>query len=160
MARRSLVLAAVVCRGSIDNHTDQSEAEALRTRVLEWLTWLALWDAVEPGEEKILRTPIGQLEQKDVIRATWYVEGLTVLAWALNRYEFPRHDRKVVPHEVAEAVYFLCEDAEELIHTARLRSRDKRKVCRELLYAIHARLRDFLRNGGSKDFPLGSRRHG
>jgi len=152
VARRSLVLAAVVCRGSIDDHSDQSEAEALRTRVLEWLTKLALWDEVEPSEEKILHTPIGQLEQKDVNRAIWYVEGLAVLAWALHKYEFPRHDQLVIPHEVAEAVYFLCEDAEELIRTARLRSRIKLNACWELLYAIHTRLRYFLRNGRSKDF--------
>ena len=152
VARRSLVLAAVVCRGSIDLHPDQFEAESLRHRILEWLTKLDLWDEVEPSEEKLLRTPIGKLEQKDVIRATWYVEGLAILSWAMHRREFPRHDQRVVPYEVADSVSFLSEDAEELLRAARLRSRTKLNASRELLYDIHARLRDFLRNGEQKDF--------
>jgi hypothetical protein len=152
VARRSLVLAAVVCRGSIESNADQSEADSLHQRILEWLTRLALWDEVEPSEEKILHTPLGQLEPQDVIRATWYVEGLAILAWALKQGEFPRHDQQVDSPEVADSVWFLSEDAEELIRTARLRNRTQLRACLELQYAIHCRLRDFIRHREQEDF--------
>jgi hypothetical protein len=152
VARRSLILAAVVCRGSIDAGAGQPEAESLHNRIPEWLTELDLWDEVEPSEEKILHTPLGGLAANDVIRATWYAEGLAVLAWALNRLELPRHDEKVDPYAVTDSLWFLSEDAAEVISTARLRSPIELEACRELLYAIHCRLRDFARNRGRKNF--------
>lgn len=152
VARRSLVLAAVVCRGSIESDAGQAEAEALHDRILEWLTRLDLWEEVEPDEEKILHAPLGKLEQKDVVQATWYVEGLAILAWALKQLEFPRHDQKVDIYDVAESVWFLSEDAEELIRTTTLRNPIELEACHELLYAIHTRLRDFIRHRKRKDF--------
>jgi hypothetical protein len=152
VARRSLILAAVVCRGSIDSGAGQPEAESLRQRILDWLTGLNLWDEVEPGEREILYAPLGKLEAKQVIRTTWYAEGLAILAWALNRLGLPRHDEKVDPYAVTDSLWFLSEDAAEVISTARLRSVTELEACRELLYAIHCRLRDFARNRGRKNF--------
>jgi hypothetical protein len=151
-ARRALVLAAMACRGDIERGTGQAEADDLHTRILDWLTKVDLWAEIEPNEMKFLHAPLGTLEQRDVIRATWYVEGLTVLAWALNQFEFPRHDHKVDPYDVADSVWFLSDDAQELIRTATLRNSTELEACRDLLYAIHVRLRDFIRNGGRTDF--------
>jgi hypothetical protein len=142
----------MVCRGAIESGAGQPEADSLHDRTLAWLTKMSLWDEVESGEEKILHAPLGKLEMKDVIRATWYVEGVAVLAWDLNLVEFPRHDEKVDPYAVADSVWFLSEDAGDLVRTARLRNPTELEACEELLYAIHARLRDFIRNGGRKDF--------
>jgi hypothetical protein len=152
VARRSLILAAVVCRGAIDSGAGQPEAECLQKRILGWLTGSDLWGEVEPSEEEILRTPLGRLETKDVIRATWYAEGLAILAWALDRLGFPRHDQKVDPYAVTDAAGFLGEEAAEVISTAKLRNRAELGACRELLYAIHARLRDFARSKDRKNF--------
>lgn len=152
VARRALVLAAVVCRGSIDRDAGQPEAESVRNRVLDWLTRLGLWDEVEPWEENVLRADIGKLEAKEVIQSTWYAEGLAVLAWALNRLDLPRHDEKVDPYAVTDSLWFLSEGAADVIRTARLRSELELKACRELLYAIHCRLRDFARHKSRKDF--------
>jgi len=152
VVRRSLVLAAVVCRGSIESGAGQLQADAVYTRLIDWLDELSLWDEVEPIEKEILRTSLGLLEQKDVIRATWYVEGLAILTWALNLFELPRHDQKVDGYAVADALGFLSEDAEDVIATAELRSPIELEACRELLYAIHSRLRDFAHNRKPMDF--------
>jgi hypothetical protein len=152
VARRALVLAAVVCRGAIDRGVGDPDAESLYPRILTWLTQMDLWEEVEPNEKKIFYTPLGQLEQKDIIQAIWYMEGLAVLAWALQQGEFPRHDEEVNPNDVTDSVCFLSEDAEELLRTARLRNRIQLNACLELLYAIHTRLRDFIRHRKSKDF--------
>jgi hypothetical protein len=152
LARRSLVLAAVVCRGSIDSGAGQPEAESLHKRIVDWLTDLNLWDEAEPCEERILRAALGKLDAKEVIWSTWHAEGLAVLAWALNRLELPRHDEKVDPYTVTDSLWFLSEDAAELISTAKLPSPPEREACRELLYAIHCRLRDFTRNKDRENF--------
>src|SRR5437879_5567031 len=92
VVRRALILAALVCRGSIDSSAGQAEAESLHTRILDWVRLLGLQDELEPGEQGILYAPLGKLGQREVVEVTWSVEGLAVLAWALNLFGLPRHD--------------------------------------------------------------------
>jgi Domain of unknown function (DUF4272) len=151
--RRAFVMCALVCRGSIESGAGHPEAESLHKRILEWLTRMGLWNQVEPSEEKMLHSPLGGLAPKEVIRATWYAEGLAVLAWASNRLDrLPNHDEKVDPFAVTDSLLFLGDDAAEVISKATLRSPAELEACRELLYAIHARLRDFARNRGHQNF--------
>jgi Domain of unknown function (DUF4272) len=152
VARRALILAAIACRGSIDSNAGRIEAETLQTRILDWVAFLKLEDELDPHEKKILNTPLGKLESTEVIEATWSVEGLAVLAWALNQFELPRHDEKVDPYRLTDSLHFLSEDAAELIPSRRLRSTAELKAFRETIYAIHCRLRDFARNRQRKDF--------
>lgn len=152
VARRSLVLAAVVCRASIERGVGDPDAEALHGRILVWLTGLNLWDEVEPSEETMLRAPLGLLESQDVIQATWYVEGLAVLAWALKLFEFPYHGEQVDSYIVTDALWFLDEAAENVITNAELRSTEELEACREFFYAVHSRLRDHVRNNVPRDF--------
>lgn len=152
VVRRALVLSALVCRGSIEKGAADPDAEAVHDRLLSWLTQLTLWDEVEPSEETMLRAPLGQLKPKDVIQAIWYVEGLAVLAWALKYFEFPKHDEQVDLFVVTDSLWFLDDAAEDVITNAELRSQVELEACREVLYAIHCRLRDFARHGDQKDF--------
>ena len=152
VARRALVLASVVCRGAIEEGVGNPDAEVLHPRLLTWMTELNLWDEAEPSEKKLLHTPLGQLEQKEQIQSVWYVEGLAVLAWSLRQFEFPPHDDEVHPNDVTDAVGFLGDDASEFINSARLRNRTQLNACLELMYAVHVRLRNFLRQRSSKNF--------
>ena len=151
-ARRALILATVVCRGSIDHGAGDLDAESLYVRIPDWLTRQMLWDVVEPNEEAMLRAPLGMLEAKDVLWATWYVEGLAVLAWALKYFEFPKHEEQVEPYVVANALWFLDEHAGHVITDAELRKPAELEACRELLYAIHCRLRYYVRSRTPVDF--------
>jgi len=151
-ARRSLVLSAIVCFGSINDFSGDPGADAVHERVIDWLTRLSLWDEVEPAEERILRAPFGALTAEEANRAVWRSEGLAVLAWALNWYDLPAHDQQIVPPAAAEAAHFLDDDAGEAIDAAKLRPLAELEAYRELMYAIHSRLRDFIRNSGRKDF--------
>lgn len=151
-ARRSLVLSAVICRGSLENGVADPDAEALHQRVLNWLTALNLWDEAEPSEAAMLRAPLGALEASTVLQAGWYAEGLAVLAWALNLTSFPKHDEQSDIYAVADAVSFLDKKAAEVIATAKLRGPSELNAYRELLYAIHARLRQYARNRVPNDF--------
>jgi hypothetical protein len=152
VARRALNLSAVVCRGSIDKGSGDPHAEKLLGRIRDWLGDVHLVNEQEPWEAEIMRAGLGQLQDRQITRATWAVEGLAVLSWALGCYEFPSHDQKVDPFAITDSLGFLAEDADEFISTARVRSAEELHDARELMYAVHCRLRDFLRNKNSKDF--------
>jgi hypothetical protein len=152
VARRSLVLSAAACRGSIDHGAGDPDAESLRERMLEWLGALDLWNEVEPGEQGILHAALGTLDQKAVIRYSWCVEGLAVLAWALGRFDLPAHDEQVDPYAVTDAVWFLSEDARDIVTEATLRSHPELEAYRELMYAIHCRLRVSTHDTEPKNF--------
>ena len=121
-------------------------------RILDWVALLHLEVELEPHEQKILNTPLGGLEPREVIEATWSIEGLAVLAWALNQFDLPRHDEKVDAYGLTDSLHFLSEEAAELIVSGRLRSTAELDAYREMVYAIHCRLRDFARNRQRKDF--------
>lgn len=150
--RRAFILAALVCRTSTDSGANEIEANALHTRIREWLSELEVWDEAEPEEKRLLAAPFGSLSPQEIIRVTWYAEGLAILAWAVEQREFPVHDQKIDPYDVAETVGFLSEEAKELLNTARLRDQIQMDAASEVLYAIHARLRDFIRHKNKKDF--------
>ena len=152
MARRSLVLAAIACRGHLESAPADSEARSLRARLTEWVSSVGIEDELEPPEEAILRASLGELSRQQCLNATWAVEGLAVLAWALGQSSFPKHDEKVDPYEVTDAVGFLADDSAELATATSLRSKDELEACRELLYAIHCRLREKGRRGRRIDF--------
>jgi hypothetical protein len=152
VARRALILSAVVCRGSIDGGAGDEHAEKLPGRIKPWLEGAALTDHLEPWEGRIMRAALGQLPSQCISDATWAVEGLAVLAWALGRSELPEHDASVDPFAVTDAVGFLADDASDFIATAELRSPDELNDYRELMYAIHCRLRGFLRREEANDF--------
>jgi hypothetical protein len=122
VARRSLILSAVVCRGSIEYGGRDADAQSLHERTQNWLTHLDLWNDVEPSEAVILRTPLGLLDAADTIQATWYAEGLAVLAWALKHVEFPQLTEQVDSYEVTDELWFLDASAGDVVINAELRT--------------------------------------
>jgi hypothetical protein len=113
---------------------------------------LGLTDQLSPNELGVVKTPLGQLTEAQVIEATWAAEGLAMLAWGVSLYEFPKHDEKVDPYAVTDVLGFLSGDPKDIIDSAKLSSRTELTACRELLYAIHSRLRSCLRNQQAEDF--------
>lgn len=154
VARRALILASLVCRGSIDTGAGNAEAESVRSQILEWVNALGLDRDLEEHERSTLHAELGRLEPRDVNEATWDVEGLAILAWSLGVRDLPRHDEKVDPYRVTESVRFLSDDAADLVRSAKLRSARELSAYRELVYAIHCRLRGFIRNRQGKDFAV------
>ena len=143
--RRAFAMSALVCRGSIENGAGHPDAEALHKRILGWVEGQGLIDQLAPIELDLLKTPLGRLTETQIIGATWAVEGLAILAWGATLYEFPMHDEKVDPYAVTDIVGFLSDDPTAIIDSANLRIPTELTACRELLYAVHSRLRDFLR---------------
>lgn len=152
VARRALILSAIVCRGSIDKGVGDPHAEELPGRIRNWLERAGLVDHLEPAEAEIIRASLGEIGQRQVYWATWAVEGLVVVAWALGCSELPTHDQQVNPFAITDSLDFLSDDAEAFVATARLRSAQEFHDYRELMYAVHCRLRGFLRERDPHDF--------
>jgi Domain of unknown function (DUF4272) len=149
VARRALILSAVVCRANLERYTDEEYRREAFADIHEWFDELALWPHLVPREEKIIRAEFGTLPRHLEIAGTWYVEGLAILAWALRRGDFPPHDRKVDAIAVTNALDFLHPDAAKLLKAPKLRSPDELQAAREWFYEVHVRLRQFLNRGGN-----------
>jgi hypothetical protein len=152
VARRCLILSAVTCRGYIDHGRDSPKAQALHARLVDWLRQLGLRDEAEPAESAILAAPLGELSKRQVISATWVVEGLAVLAWALRQFPLPELSEELDPHAVTDAAHLLSDDAARFVATAVLRPPEQLEACRELMYAVHCRLCGVRRQARLGDF--------
>jgi hypothetical protein len=154
VALRALALAAACGRGLLEQH-DPAEAatEERRQRLLEWADAAGLGDELEPDEWALLQCPTGSLARQDVLDATWRVEGLVVLAWALNLVDMPPHDLLVEVCPLFKALSFLdAQGARTLQTTARLRPAAELCEMQTRLQAIHWRLRDFTERPAAMDF--------
>ncbi len=150
VARRALILSAIVCRSNRDHDPANPDAISLWHRLKAWVESLDLAAEIEPAEKDMIYAPLGTLDNSRRIRATWHAEGLAILAWALRRFPYPPFAQKVDPYELTDSLAFLNEDAEGVIQSAELRPRAELDACRELLYAIHCRLREFQRRKGAR----------
>jgi hypothetical protein len=154
VARRALALAAVTARGLLEQE-DPSDpgVEETRQRVLRWVDDVGIRDELEPDEWKVLQLPLRAAPQQDMVNATWRIEGLAVLAWALNRFAAPAYDQPVDPGQLLPAIGLLHADrAQALLAEPPLRPRDELVTMQRRLLAIHWRLRDFGINPKSVNF--------
>ena len=142
VARRALILAALVCRGNLD--ADARRARDVCARLRDWCHRLPLGDELGARERRVLEAPFGALTPEARLRAGWESEGLAVVAWALGRCELPRFDRKVDPFAVTDAVGLLADEV-WLLDKPKLRPRAAIAALREVLYAGHVRLAQFAR---------------
>jgi len=141
VAARALALSAVTCRGFVEQEAEQARSFWLRAR--EWFLSLGIDDEFEARERRTIDTPLGGLERQAQIDATWLSEGMAVLAWALGRSELPPYDSPVVAGDVANSLGFLCSLEETVLARPSLRPLSELEACREEIFAIHWRLRDF-----------------
>jgi hypothetical protein len=148
VARRALALAAVAGRALLEL-PDSGGDESFRPRLIQWVDTVGVRDELEPDEEKLLQQPLGVPSQQEAVNATWRLEGLAVLAWALGRFELPRHDQQVDAGQLMPAICLLdAAGAKGLLADARLRTIEELKAMSDRLLAIHWRLRQFRADGG------------
>ena len=86
---------------------------------------------LEPEEADLLAVPVGSLDRKRAIEATWESEGMAVLAWALQRAELPAIHVECDPGAVAIALGFL-DDRQTPLESPILRDARNRALQRYL----------------------------
>lgn len=143
VARRAIVMSAVVCRAFIESDAGSDDAERFRTGLTEWLASLGVSQELEPWEAAMLEKPLGNLESAEQINASWLSEGLAVLAWALGRYELPPYDQSVDPKAVADSLKFLQDGAKQLLSEPHLRPAEELEGYNNAVFSLHWRLRQY-----------------
>lgn len=145
VARRACALAAVASRALLEQEDPADPGvEETRGRILNWVKESNLGDELEPDERKLLQSPLGRPPRGDVVGATWRLEGLGVLAWALGQAELPPYDGLVEPGVLLRAVHILdANGAIGMIESASLRPAAELRRLRERMFAVHWRVTDF-----------------
>jgi hypothetical protein len=154
VAQRACALAALTARALLEQEDAADPGvEQTRQRILSWVGDIDINDELEPDEWKILQRPLGAGPQRDLVNATWRLEGLAVLAWALQRFELPPYDRLVNPGTLLPSVGILnAQGAREMIDRPTLRPAEELKSLQEQLFALHWRVTDFRLKHQPMDF--------
>ncbi|HEX8697158.1 MAG TPA: DUF4272 domain-containing protein [Longimicrobium sp.] len=153
VARRALALAAVTARAILEREARERGAAGKHQDLLGWVRETGVEDELEEYEREHLRQPPGRLDPRSQMNASWRLEGLAVLAWALGRFELPPHDELVDPDPLWKSLGLLdAGAARALLASPALRPREEIEALRSRLFALHWRLRDFYVKPGAMDF--------
>ncbi|HEX7375600.1 MAG TPA: DUF4272 domain-containing protein [Pirellulales bacterium] len=154
VARRALALAAVTSRALLEqDDPNESWVADYHRDTLAWIDEIGIADELEPDEWKVLQRPAGTLDERAQINATWRLEGLVVLAWALRRFDMPPYDELVNPQELIRSLGFPdAAEARELLQAPTLRASDEVEVMRKQLLGLHWRVRNFGLRPRAMDF--------
>jgi hypothetical protein len=134
-ARRLLILYNVAAVGyGID-----------RVKVNERLKQTGLWDFVSPNEKSFLESKKPSKQQ--IIDATWRVEALWTLLWALGQITELDFPIKSVDPQTIHSLIPKPEDFDSYIKNAKLRSKKEILDQTDLIYRIHWAVRDAQING-------------
>jgi hypothetical protein len=152
VAARALVLSAVSCRALIEEDAGKQGAEDLRLRLLPWLETIGAAEELEPAETTLIATPLGKLEEKKGVDASWQSEGMVVLAWALGFAELPPVHVQCEPSDVANCMGFLDDRENTPLHNPRLRDGSEIEKRGDTYLTLHWRLRQFSINSAPMDF--------
>lgn len=142
IARRALVLAALACRGELEAHADDPEAQAIAATVRAWLSAGGLIEAFEAPERALFDPPLGALAPGGDAAAALCGEGAAVLAWSLALGELPAIDVAVDAGAVAATLGWLDPEIQLAFDAMRLRPRTDLLLLAEALEVAHWRLAD------------------
>jgi Domain of unknown function (DUF4272) len=143
VAARALVLAAVSCRGMIEKDVGRPGADELRRSVITWLDTVGAANELEPAEYTLLSTPLGKLDRRTKIDASWQSEGMVVLAWVLGCAEPPTLFQQCDAIDVAHRMGFLGDRRKTPLECARLRDSAEIEQWADTYLTLHWRLRQF-----------------
>jgi hypothetical protein len=138
---------------NIFSHRIDPHGVAQRLRIASWIDDLGMADELEPDEAKVLQRPVGTLDERALINSMWRVEGLAVLAWALQLHPLPPYDELVVPPELYEAIgIFDVAAGQQVLRAPNLRPPEELDEMGAHLLALHWRMRDFSLRPTAMDF--------
>jgi hypothetical protein len=144
VARRALALTAVTIRAILEQDPKARNTAAVYKELLAWVKAVGIDDEFEPDERAAVHLKPGKLTDRQQIDATWRLEGLVVLAWALGRFEVPPHDRLVDFNPMWQSLGWPDPaETKAKLATASLRPRAEIIALRNRLFALHWRLRNF-----------------
>ncbi len=141
VAARALAMAAVCARGLLEQEEPAPDVEETRKGLLQWIDDIGVGNELEPDEWKVLQRPHKTLSRQEALNATWRLEGLGVLAWALNRHELLPIDELIQPPKLLPALGLLDADrAKLLLAEPPLRPLDELQAFADCMFALNWRM--------------------
>lgn len=150
--RTALFLAYVACRGMIDGDPHPKAAATAR-RICDhfkedWVHGLTL----DPPERRFIDAPFGKIPPTQRIEASWLIENMAVLAWAVKVAELPPYYRKVDGAAVSRALGAFQAGQVEKIGEATLRETSEIIAGAQVYAALYWRLTTYRKDGAAVDF--------
>ncbi|MEY2571122.1 MAG: hypothetical protein QOE63_1472 [Acidimicrobiaceae bacterium] len=144
VVRRCMVLAALGHRADLElDPSNDVTRQATHDRIRSWLDAVDARSAVEP-EDAAIDLPLGSLDQATIADASSRLEGLGILAWALDLVELPTDDVLLGPGDVLPRLAYLdSERAARIVHAAELRPDEELTAVWNHQRFLHWRLREF-----------------
>ena len=124
VAIRLFILGAVCRRAFLENQPRGAhyDPEADQFDLEAWLREEGLAPAMSPSEARLLQTPIGRVSDEDAAAASWQVEALVALGWALGLLPaMPPYDAAADPAPLLAVLPWPWEPVGTFVGDARLR---------------------------------------
>lgn len=117
--------------------------------MVNWAKKVGADNELEAEELEILLTPVETLDRRTAINSTWRLEGLGVLAWALNLMEQAPYDEQVDTGRLLDTMY---QAANSILELPLVRTKAEIDEYGEQIFALHWRLVEFTLNPEVIDF--------
>jgi len=112
-----------------------------RGKIISWLKNEKLWEYVSNEEMVFLESNTPSEQQ--ITNATWRVEALHLLLWALNKVDFAKNLSETCDVEIVKSVCnFYLTNTKNFLESPRLRDESEIYDLNELIYNSHWEVRD------------------
>ena len=145
VAKRAMVLAALVCRGFIEVE-NPADVDELRVSLLPWIDKVGARKEMEQHELVALTAPLGGLDAQAQINLAWSVEGLAMLVWVMERYELHPDDTLAEPQSITQKLHLLNDSAKAFVDNPKLREVGELTQMKESCYTKQCHLKEFASN--------------
>lgn len=145
VVQRLYVLLSIAARGLLDMNLASGNIPAYRLSELhDWIDAIGIEQEFEDDERRIVYTAETKLSQQDAINSVWRLEGLAVLAWALQFMELPHYDCLVETDDLLKALSLLdVPMSQQKLASPELRDRSELETYNEQVWAFNWRMVDF-----------------
>ena len=139
-------------KGMVDGDGQPKSAERVNSIPAifqqDWMDDLTL----DAAEERFVNAPFGTLLPFQRTEASWLIERVAVLAWALDQATLPPLYEKVNGAKVSVTLGMFQADAKDRVERASLRNPDEIVMAANTYIALMWRLQDFHRDRQAIDF--------
>jgi hypothetical protein len=146
----ALLLSYLACRAMIDGERS-SGAEAMAGKIPALIRQEEI-GGLDAAEIRFINSPFGSLTVAERCEASWLIEGMAVLAWALEKAELPSFWQRVDAAHISDKLGMFRPGVKDGLARAALRDSEEIGTAALSYAALHWRLAKHNENPGKVDF--------